>query len=572
MEVSFFSSMTDEKLENLHSQLTTKYGKVLKVLIDDSRPIQERRQALIAQIPGNESEKKEEINLLREFVKERVFRTLKTWAMIIYLAMEKLADYRPFDEEKVSISFCRNIMNVSPNMAVTDRIFNRFLRKIDKFDEHNGCKSGEEYRELCKTFSLKIFGIDYSDSEHKINDLFDLLNANYHLLITRFKYFGQRFVFSEREELEVEGIKVWIMKEYICSPQFILAIAAEVYETTSIIRIKALHVIFKNKWLGYFSQTILERAIARLHWNTNIGEGFLKFAMHYFGISNIRQAREKKDLVLESILDGTIWHEEGHHKSHDDMSPDNYIFSYVFNNGDYNLGTVLKEMLADWSPQEGTRKGSFSRFLERSKTNPRQTTAEVYMYLSDNLFMSVEEKDDDASWGLFTDVAVGSAIYFIDPNGTVNFNRLADEKDKFYSFFLMKHSNLINRLLAVIKSSTYDLGIKKLNFDQLEQRVEEMHKDTSNNAKPLEKLRHESFYWIEIVDFLQQYSIDGWSQYQKILAKEALLLKQEILEMITNGNAKSYNYSLRNYIIARCTEIGIIDKVGEENAEKILLV
>jgi hypothetical protein len=565
MEVSIYSCLTNKALENLHMKFTRKYG---KVLTDDSRSLEERRIALMALLPSNEAEQEREFSSIREFAKEYVYRQLKEFALIICLAMEKRADYSPWDEERTYISFCRNILNVPTGRSVFDTDFCHLRLILEKCDERNGNKTGEEYLDYCKKFSLEIFGRKYAD-HYKLNDLFEILKDDSFLWITTTNYYSLRFVFGQLQKNEFEGNKIMVIrKEYIRSPQMVLTIAAEVYQDTNIIRRESMAVIFYNKWLNYFSQAIFERRYALLHINSSIREGLKKFAMNYYGVSNKLELNAVKDVFLSSMVDGIVFHEAGHHYSNAHMERLHFDFSYVFHGEHGNTGNTLNEMLADWATQEGHRKGAFTRFLERGRINPRQTTGDIYVYLSDNWFL---DEEDEEFMGLLSEITLGTTLYIIRPDSTIDFDLLEREKDRIYAFFMQKYINLINSLLAVIRDSTYDFGLKKLDFSQLELKVEEMHKDTSN-AKTLEELRHESFYWKNIIGFLEEYSAEeGWIQYQKILAYEASLLKQEILEMITNGHAEKYNYSLRNYIVKRCREIGIIERASKEKSGKVLI-
>jgi hypothetical protein len=566
MVVSIYSGLTDKKLDNLHLQLTNKYGNILM----DNSPIEERRIALLASIPGNEVEQKQELNSICEFVKEFVYRCFRNLALSIYCAMMKLNDYSPWnDSEKVGISFCRNILNVPNDQSVTDVEFIRFQMLIDKWDKQNGQKSGKEYSDYCKNFSMVIFGKKYTNSFGKVNDLFDVLEADCFLWITTTKHYSLRFILGEIEKSEIEKNKVCIFqREFIRSPQVILSIAAEVYNDTNIIRKESLGVIFYIKWQHYYMQTMSERIHSSMHINTAICEGLKKYAMNYYGVSNIRELNAIKDQFIQNQLDAIVFHEAGHHKVNADFDQLHFDFSWIFFDSEYNVGNVILEILADMALQEGHRMGAYSRFLERGRIKPRQTIGDYYVYMSDSWFL---DEEDNEFLSLQSEVAVGTALYFVNPDSTVNFDLIASEKDHFYRFFMKKYTNLIDSLLAVIRNATYDLEIKKLDFDQLELKVQEMHKDTCNNM-PLEDLRHMSFYWKNVVGFLEKYSVEGWKIYQRILNDEAFLLQQDILTMVTNGNTVKYKHSLREYIVQRCQEIGIIDiKKTGKNTGKLLI-
>jgi hypothetical protein len=111
----------------------------------------------------------------------------------------------------------------------------------------------------------------------------------------------------------------------------------------------------------------------------------------------------------------------------------------------------------------------------------------------------------------------------------------------------------------VIKNAEYDFGIKKQNFQQLEERIYEMHQGT-RNAKPLEELRKISIFWDNVLEYLKNYSVEGWQQYQQVLAEETGIVQEALLNIITNNNGAKYQNSLRKFIVEKAKECGIIEK------------
>jgi hypothetical protein len=560
MKASIFSDLTDEELNSLYNDFATKYGKDLR---DETRQMEERKLTGLAAARYTDKEMQEQEKLhVRECLKEVLFRALKELALIMYLAMDKCGDFGLFGKKRISISFFRKVLDIPNDRYVTWYDDIRFRQILDECDKRNGRKSGDDYLEYCKNFSMEIFGKQYQATElDEVNELFELLDADYYLWLTTTRHCVIRFVFGLLEKREIEGNKIWIMqKEFIRSPQLILNIAAEVYKDSSIIRWDACEVIFFNKWQEFFNQSVIENKHALRHIYSSIREGFKKFTLFYSGATNTQEIIKIKDaFILDKLIDGICYHEWGHHISHKDMESVYYDFHWIFTESD-NLGHVLAEVLADWAPQRGQKKGAFSRFVELSETDIKQATANVYMYMSDNWFV----EEDEELQSLASDVLVSLALSYINPDSTVNFDRLAREINQIYTFFLERHKHLIDKLLAVIRNSYYDFGIKKQDYADLEQRIFEMYQNT-RNAKPLEELRHADFFWGNVVGFLEKFSTDGWEQYQKVLAEEAYSLKLTLLEMITNGNGRKYNHSLRTYITERSKEIGIIRKWPDIN-------
>jgi hypothetical protein len=552
MKKSMYSNLTDDEVDKLQAESSQKYG---KDLLDSSRQPEERKlKKLVAAKYKKKARQDQEILSVIECFWEYLYRKLKELSLIIYLAMSERNDFGQHGEERVSVSLCRCIMNIPNDHGVSEQDIEKFLEVVFECDRRNGFL-GKEYINYCNNFSIDIFGQRFTSVDFDIvgNEIFRLMDIDYFIWATLSNPYGIRFAFGILEERFIEGNRILLMKqEFIRSPQLFLGIAAEVYQNTTIIRQNAIDVIAHNKWLTYFDQSVFEYYYALQHPYSSIREGLKRFALFYADVANTKEAMEKKAEFEEAMLDGIVFHELGHHVSHNDMKPEHYEYHWVFPNAS-SIGQGMQEELADLAPQNGSKKGAFARFLEIAQTNTKRATRNIYMYLSDNLFI----EDDEEYFGILTDISVSTALSFIDNNGTVNFDRITTEIKNIYKFFQQRFGQLVDRLLIVIKNAEYDCGLKKLDFPALEEKIYQTYKGT-RNEKPLEELRHTNTYWENVVGYLKQFSADGWEEYRKVMEEEAESVKRALLELITNGDGGKYNYSLREYIVERCKEIGII--------------
>jgi len=553
IELTMYSGVTDDDLNFMHSLFTEKYG---NDLFNEIIPIEERKLTALVARKVSKKEQKQELFSVREFVKEYSYRIFKEWALLIYVAMDKRKNFGAMGEERVSISFCRSILNIPNDCDVFLLDNERFHMIIDECDKRNGYKSGDEYLAYIKNYSLKIFGQEYTILNiTNINKLFELCEVDYYLYATTGNLYGVKFILGRMEKQEIGQNKVYIMKrEYVHSPQFILGIVAEVFNDSTIIRKKALEVIFFNKWQKFFDQTIDEREDALYHPNSSIREGFKRRAMFFYDADNTKKVLKKKELFIAEMIDGIIMHEYGHHISFSDMEPVHYALSSNFtDSGNCAAAHVLIEVLADWAPQKGGKKGAFTRFVELAQTDVKRAARCFYVYMSDNWFVDAHEE----CMPLMSDILAGLAISFINPDGSVDFKRISEEKDQIYAFFLQSYKELMDKLLTVIRNSHYDLDGKKINFTDLEMELYEMYRN-SRNARPLEELRVYSHFWINVFGYLRDHSKAGWELYQQTISREAVLLERNVLELVARGNGEKYKNSLREYIIKRARESRII--------------
>jgi len=546
-----YSTKTDDEMDDINNEYTLKYG---KYLFDDSLPWEERK---LVNLVGDQTkdETQQEIKSVCDFILEFLFRSLKELSMIIFLAIYKLQDWGQHGEDRVTISFIRIILNIPNDTQVTWVDALEFDLLVDKYDRLMGFKSGAEYKAWCNSWSLNLLGRIYKISDiDEVNELFKLVGGMDDFFVWgTLNPYGIRVVFGIMEELPLDSnFKVYVMrKELIRSPQMVASVAAEVYEDFSIVRQAAFETIINNKYMDYFNQP-LDRNIALLHDYDAIREGFKRLALFHYGISCKEDLKQQLGAFTKTQMVFTAIHEIGHHISYKDFLPEYFYYHHCLCNR-MAVGSTLLEALADYAG-EGSQKGPMLSFYELSKTNIKIATANLLVYLSDNWFPDSEEPDYYAN---HSDVLVGTALSFFLPDGTVDFERFGTQIGTLYKFFLARYNSLVDQLISVIKTAEYDFGIKKQNFFQLQERIVEMHQGT--NAKPLEELQKTGTYWENLLEFLRQYSAEGWLKYQKILEDETRSVEKSLLDMITDNNGEKYG-SLREFIIQKCRECKIIEK------------
>jgi len=557
MALSVYADLTDKKLKKLLSQLTEKYGKDLH---DDSKSFEERQLTKLAAEKASLDRQEEETTAVRESVKEWMIRKLKELALINYLSMEKRKDFGVFGEQRVSIGFCRNIMHIPNNREVSQFDMDRFHRILKECDIRNGNKSGDDYLEYIKNYSLEILGKAYPITDFvQVNKLLEQLGADYYFFNTYNHPYGVRYIFGKVEKRDIEQNKAYIiLQEYIRSPQFILSIVSEIFNDSMMIRLVACEVIFFNKYQKFFDKPKAERNYDLRHINSSIREGIKACALSLYDAANTKDVLKIKAFFIQEMINEIFWHEIGHHISFTDMEPTHFAFHYNFPEGE-GVGTVLIEALADWAPAGEHGKGVFTWFVELAQADVKRATRNFYVYISDKWF--VDETEEFMS--LMSNILPALAIYFINTDGSVDFIRLKKEKDRIYTFFLMRYKKLVDKLLEVIKKSNYKIDNYELDYVNLEEGYYRMYQ-RSRNAMPLKELRNFSFFWINVVDHLEKYSAAGWKEYQHVLKEEASLLEQMILKEIIKDDKGKYRNSLREYIIQRAKKIGIVKSLQKK--------
>jgi hypothetical protein len=534
-KVSRYSDLGDKGLRALHSELAARHG---RLLFDYSLPSAERRIEKLIPADVPEEERAEELGKVRETVKEFLFRQLKEWSLLIFLAMKKNGEYGYMGEQRVLISLCRNMLSIPNNREVSQFDVDRFYRMLDECDIRNGKKDGDDYLNFINNYHIDILGMKFHNYElADINDVLDLLGVDYYLFSKSDPY-GSRFIFGEKEEMETGGGKaILLRREFIRSPQFVLSIAAEVTGDTTVIRHESCKVIFFNKYQQFFRQGKVELRHAARHANSALREKFKENALGWYGIRRKEDITTavKESFIRDLMLDGIVFHEMGHHCSFADFEPIHAAFHNAIASAEH-AGGVLLEALADWAPIKGNRKGTFARFVELSKADAGKATAAVYAYVSDSWF--VDEQDEFMA--LMSNVLVGLALRTIKPDGSVDFTYIDREQRGIYAMLLNRYADLANKLLGIIYQACYTIpadngNLYEVDYETVELEVYKMYRN-SVNYRPLEHLRLFPPFWINITGYLKKYSPEGWKQYQAALETEAAGLEQAVLSLVTSTN------------------------------------
>jgi tetratricopeptide (TPR) repeat protein len=560
--VSMYSDITDEALETIHAQYTARYGAALH---DESKSLDERSLETLAKT-------KEEIHAVQEFVKEYIYRQLKELALIIYLAMIKRNDYGSMGEDRVKISFMRNILNIPNNQEVDYSHVPQFDRILDECDKRHGKKSGDEYMIFIKdNWSLTLFNKKYGYGDVVVLiDIFDLIKVPYMIFTTHAIPYGIQFIFAECETMEYDKYTAYMLRrEYIRSPQKNLSSVAEPYnEKTTVVRREALEVIAFNKYQTYLWDYGKDIFFARNeHINNLIGHFLKKHVFSGFGIDldNTTHA-EKKDkyekiknnLIIE-MEDGVLWNQIGSLMYKENLNPvyRAFISSLVkYNDG---IGNTYSSVLSDWFPRKGKCQGAMSRFCEIAEFDPVRAVRDVYMYLSDNWFT-----DEDDFMLRTTNVSVGLVVPFLNTDASVAFAAMAKEIPVIYALAFTRLTALYEKLIAILHKSNYLAGIHTLDYAGMEDTLFRIYQK-SRNARSLEELRLFSPFWANMVGYLEKSSPVSFEKFQAVLTVEAIDFEAVVLDHISDGKAAYYHNSLREYIFTHFLEIGIIPKERERD-------
>ncbi len=546
-----FQEKTDQDLEKISQDYYEKYGKYLE---DASLSIELKDiDGLIKKnkLSNPAKEKKE----LFDFLKEYLTRKIKALAIIEYLIMEKGSNFGTMGEQRTSISFCRNLLNIACNREVTQFDADRFRQLVDEFDEKNGKKLAEAYLDLKKNFNINFFGVKINAMLiGPLSKYLEYLKTPFSFYITYSAKGYSNFIFGETTNQKIGDWEIVIFeKEYVRSPSLVLSIAAEGSSTGKVlIRRESCEVIFFNKWQRFFDQSKLEHKRALNHKNSAIREGVKAKALELYNAKTVKDVENIKNLFIDEMIDGILWHELGHKSSKKDKTESLDAFGNVFVNTD-NVISVLNEILGDWAPLNNKNKGAITRFLEIAEQDLNKATRCIYVYLSDNWFVDEEEE----FMSLQTDLLTALILHFIDSDGTIDLNRLAKEKDKIYDFALKSYKLILEEAYRIIKKGKYQIGIHSLDYTMMQKEILKLYKEEGVLQTEAELLNRPNF-WFNLWGYVKKFSPETFKNLNDYFETAGKDLRIKMLKILTKGDTSKFNDSLREYIYFKYKECGIL--------------
>lgn len=540
-----YKELKTEELQKIDQEYYQKYGRYLE---DKALSVSDKKIDVLIKKNKIKDSTKEKSELF-SFIKEYVVRQLKEIAIVEYLIMEKSNNWGVMGEQRVSISFCRILLNIPNDREVTQFDADRFRRIIDEQDDVLGKESADSYLEWLKKNKLSFLGISFrARAINEAKQYFELMEVPFYLYATYGSGGRFNFIFGEFLHKKYENINTYLIgTEFIRSPNMVLSVAATGEgPLTLLIRRASCEVIFFNKWQKFFDQSKLERKKALNHPNSAIREGVKAKALALYKTKTTEDVKNIKNTFINEMIDGILWHEIGH-KIYGDIP-----WNSSFSNTDTIIG-CLTESLGDWAPKKGKIKGAIERFIEISEKDIEKASRCVYVYLSDNWFVDEEEE----FMSIQTDILTSLILHFINKDGSIDFVRMKTEHSQIYKFLAKKHELILDEVLALIKKGKYEVGIHLMDYNTMGKEVLKMYKD-GGQATTMEELEKNGNYWMNIFGYVKKFSPKTQKAIDAYVVSAGIDLRKDLLNIITKKNGEQYNNLLREYIYAKYKEIGVL--------------
>jgi hypothetical protein len=302
----------------------------------------------------------------------------------------------------------------------------------------------------------------------------------------------------------------------------VLSIAAVVGGKHIAIRVASCETIYANKWQGIIRQSPHLLFFDLFHEYENISTAFKLRALKAYGVKTKEELARTKQLFLDEMVEGLLWHELGHGiVINERLSVEDSAFGEALGVWGANIISVMKEIVADWAPQSGDIQGPLHDMAYKDKAKLERM---IYVYMSDNWFLGAQED----AFANHTEIMLALILKHLKSDGSVDQHSLrkAFEGQTIFEYTLTEYMRITKYLESKIKELP--------DYDQLKvqyiARVREIDKENPEDS-------------LEFLVLL-------WAKLLEDLPKRYPSLVNELQVYLENENKRFHEYLVRQYFNA----------------------
>ncbi|MCP4051183.1 MAG: hypothetical protein GY730_10825, partial [bacterium] len=186
------------------------------------------------------------LNEIKAEIENELIESLRYFCYLYYYIMEQKNSWGDAGEQQVKVSFCRNLLDIDPDIDITEQDVNSFFIKVKTDLLNLGISkiSLDELQKIFDEYSFRVLGKDFD-----INEVFILSDI---ILFAGSKLFLQGGLHGNEIQIILgngtiqslgEYSVIWLEKELVRSPNTIMAMAAIIGDKNIYIRKEALTAI-----------------------------------------------------------------------------------------------------------------------------------------------------------------------------------------------------------------------------------------------------------------------------------------------------------------------------------------
>ena len=359
---------------------------------------------------------------------------------------------------------------------------------------------------------------------------------------------------------------IYLKREIIRTPNYVLANAAIAKGSLIFIREESLEAVFHQKWAALFnpSYEVTFRTQSDVYWN--LSAAIKQHTLKLYGIQSMEDLMAKKVMFMADLRETIVHHELGHGILKNYILP---IENICVGEGSHRslkfpIYEAVLEFLTDFTPEVETGIwGPLWNMVKVSKTDKARAERMFYMYFSDVWFYDTE----DEYMFTYSDFMSLALLKYIGPKFHVDFHKL--EKDITYhkvEFGAAKKPtpSLIERLYELYWQDTDALKmiVKAAKFQLTAERdfnyVKKLCLDETRKFSPHILDTDPAFlspFWVNIFVYLERFSPEAFQKVKAHLGnQEKVIMAKMMVLSCGRKRAEEFGFDHRRYITTHMKE------------------
>ncbi len=511
-----------------------------------------------------------EIAKLIHVVEKQIYEFVYFMAHLQFYVMRSSGDWGDMGEQHILLSFARVLLQLPPDQPIEAAHVGQFFEKVEQNLESLGIAgmTADAAKMQYNTNYLTVLGREFKVyAMQNVNPMLRFLGSK-KAVVTALFWSSYAYIWGECTYRTVGEYSVmFISKEVIRTPSYVIPNVAEVSEHQVIMRDECLYAIFYQKWTPVFEPRVVYQYHADADLVSQISKAIKSRAIMLSG------AKTQDDLIairksfVGGIRETIMYHEIGHGITKD------YLFTYervaiaMGINRYHNLPMydAFIEVLSDFAPPAGGLIGPMWNMAQLAKKDTARAEQLFYSYVSDVFFFDTE----DAHMYDYSEMMCLIMLRYIRADLSVNFDKLeADlqyhegagpkpEKSSLYDRLGQLFCSDMDHLKLMLQKVTYPLE-RERNFAFVKSTFLE---DKRKYNKYITETDHPflSSFWYSIFSFVEKLAPKDAPRIKSHLEKSSKMVMAKVM-ILTAGRkvAEEYQFQPRQYIFAQFKKLGLL--------------
>lgn len=512
-----------------------------------------------------------EFDLLISKIKKSISQQLTYYSFLTYYLMEKKNDWQEAGEAQSRTTFTRLLLKKTAEEPITyeDTLeFNKQLQaQYELFGFHQ--MSIESAAAEASSFGFEFFGRKFMAVQtEEITRMMHFCGVNWFL---QGGLHGQhlQFILGSGRLVHKGGYDVVTLeKEFMRTPNNIVAMAAVIGHRQIYVRMESLRVIFDQKWRQLFRYRDYELSYMRHNPMMNISDGIKRHATALYGATSLDTINSVQDQFVKDMSETILYHELGHGAvQHDVLSVEGGTLGEASRVYGENIYTQLLEFLADFVSVHGEIWGPMANMCKIAKKDRARAERMFYIYFSDTWFYDT----DDTYMYLYTDLMALVLLRYVNDDRSVDFAKL--EADiQFDKAEVATHNTMYGQYIKMVETdmdivktwlenSEMTIGGKVYDYKKARQILMDQFKKNDGYVHT-ESYEFQAIFWNYLYRYIKSYSPETFTKISNLLETREQEIIRFTLELSGGKNAVAeYDGRPRDYIVDRMTQLGILGQV-----------